>query len=110
MCDWGIAQVFLTFATDAKGQTLYEKMVEKIFGHSRGALNIQVRDGLPYVTVTLPRHHPRAHKRTRHYSEPARTGEDAETTQHRGGQSCTHVPYSHSPPSWGKSRSSYRCC
>src|SRR5262245_55846 len=36
MCDWGITQVFLTFATDAKGQTLYEKMVEKIFGHSRG--------------------------------------------------------------------------
>src|SRR5262245_56057970 len=62
MCDWGIAQVFLTFATDAKGQTLYEKMVEKIFGHSRGALNIQVRDGLPYVTVTLPRHNPRAHE------------------------------------------------
>ena len=26
-----------------------------------------------------------------------------DTTQHRGGPSCAYVPYSHSPPSWGKS-------
>jgi hypothetical protein len=37
MCDWGIAPVFLTFATNAKGQTLYEKTVEGKFLGIRGA-------------------------------------------------------------------------
>jgi hypothetical protein len=32
-----MAQVFLTFATHAKGQTLYEKMVEGKFLGIRGA-------------------------------------------------------------------------
>src|SRR5215831_3058541 len=34
-------------------------------------MNIQVRDGCPCVTVTLPRHNPRAHERTRHSSDLA---------------------------------------